>query len=180
MLTPINPTLTTEAGLVLKNVGRIEDIDTRMEVRTDANLRSWQCSRILRRDFNLVTAKMYIKCRDKRDRRQVKDLISEFVLRSEFLKAESELCELSYDLQVGTVPLRIVSPEASLLYKTFMDIDLVIAKLTCAEMDQRLTHEKAQEMPLDVFCAYSDLKTYVLGVTQMKTAAELGQENGIL
>lgn len=180
MPTPINPTITTEAGLVLKNVGRIEDIDTRLEVRIDANLRSWQCSRMLRRDFNLVTAKMYIKCRNKNDKRQVKSLIEEFVLQSEFLKAESELFELSYDLQVGSVPLRIVSPEASLLYKTFMEIDLVIAKLTCAELDLRLSHEKLQEMPQDVFCAYSDLKTYVLGVTQMKTAAELGQENGIL
>ena len=58
---------------------------------------------------------MYIKCRNKNDKRQVKSLIEEFVLQSEFLKAESELFELSYDLQVGSVPLRIVSPEASLL-----------------------------------------------------------------
>lgn len=179
MASELNPTTTTDDGLVLKNTARIEDIASRIDVRVDARLTSWKCNRIIRRDFNLVSAKLYIRCRDKGSRHQVLGLLEEMVLQSEFLKGESSQYAISIVITPTIVPLRIVSPEASMLYKTLIAIDESITRFHCAHLDGIVTRDQLHAAPEMALAAYSDLKTYVLGSVSKRTAGELGRDNGI-
>lgn len=179
MASELNPTTTTDDGLVLKNAARVEDIATRIDVRVDARLTSWKCNRLIRRDFNLVTSKMYIRCRDRASRHQVLGLLEEMVLQSEFLKAESSQYEISHALPPTIIPIRIVCPEASMLYKTLVAIDESITRFHCAYLDGIATKDKLHGAPEEALAAYFDLKHYILGSLAKQTADEMGRDNGI-
>lgn len=168
----------TESGLVLKNVRRVEEIRTKLEVNIDAVFLTWQVCRPIRRDFHLVTSKLYIKSLKPECRSQIADLCNEFVLQTEFLKAECTQYVLNYDQGATLVPLRIVNRDAGLIYKTFKDVDDVMARLQCAQTDLLISRDQANEMVRPVFEAFSSIKSYALQ-NNTRTAAELGKEIGI-
>lgn len=179
MASELNPTTTTDDGLVLKNAARVEDIATRIDIRVEARLTSWKCNRLIRRDFNLVTSKMFIRCRDRTLRYQVLGLLEELVLQSEFLKAESSQYAISHALPTTIIPIRIVCPEASMLYKTLIAIDDSITRFHCAYLDEIVTLNTLQGAPEEALAAFSDLKHYILGTSAQQTAHEMGRDNGI-
>lgn len=168
----------TESGLVLKNVRRVEEIRTKLEVNINAVFFTWQVCRPVRRDFHLVTSKLYIKSLKPELRSQIGALCDEFVLQTEFLKSECAQYVLNYDLGATHVPLRIVNRDAALIYKTFKDVDEIMARLQCAQTDLLISREKANEIVRPVFEAFSSIKSYALQ-NNTRTAAELGKDIGI-
>lgn len=179
-----NPPIVIESGHVLKNAARIEDLRTNMEHRVEVPLTSWECSRILRRDFYIVTASMFKTCSrrgNEHRRSEVRRLLLELVLQGEVFDGESSAYEMTRDIPLdSTVPLRVVSGEANLLLRTFMNADKAMARLQCAVSDGLINREGRMRMFQDFIGPYMDLKKYVLGKPESnKTAAELGEELGV-
>lgn len=173
-------TAVTDDGLVVKNVAKIEQINVRMESRITARFLSWQVSREVRRDFLLLSSKMYKRAANKTFRRQVADLMSELAMQCELLKDETKGFETPVDMPQMEVPLRIVSAEAGLLFRIFNEADLPIATLTYASVSGVITRERQDELISPFLQAYKDLKVYIIGQQQSeKTAAELGREGGV-
>lgn len=168
----------TSSGLVVKHTERIAQIHTRMEVNIEPLIQTWQISRWVRRDFNYVSTKMYLKCLHRPSKVQVRDLLAEVVVQSEFLQSYAVQFEMSFDLGGDPVPIRLVSPEAAMLYKTIMVVDNSMARLHCAQTDLKLSYKDATDIILPFFSALSDLKHYCLN-TKQKTSAEIAAENGI-
>lgn len=179
-----NPPIVIESGHVLKNAARIEDIHTRMELRREVPLTSWECSRILRRDFNLVTSSMFKACTrrsDENKRSEIRRLLVDFVLQGEMFDGESSTYEMTREIEVlNIVPLRVVSSEANLLLRTFVTADKAMARLKCAVSDGLINEDGRTQMFQGFITPYMDLKNYVLGTRKSeKTADELGKELGV-
>lgn len=179
MASELNPTTTTADGLVLKNQGLIEDIITRTEIRVEAAFVSWQCSRIVRRDFNLVTRKMFIRARDKVGRQQVMGFMEELQLQAGSLKDESLKYELESVSAPTVFPLRLVTPEATMLYKSLLVMDAAIARFYSAYMNGHIGKNQYEDSPIKAITAYNSLKSYVMSTSVNRTASEIGKERGI-
>jgi hypothetical protein len=178
-------TLISNEGLVIKNAGKIEEIITKIEMRTEAQFLSWQVCRAMRRDFNLLSAKIFKGSLQEHQKKyfkaQIRDLMMEMVLQGEFLKAESSEYKLTYEPEIQVVPLRIVSPETGLLYRIFSEVDLPIATLACASFNGILSKKNFDNLIASFFSSYSDLKSYLIGYNKQfeKSAAEIGRDEGI-
>lgn len=170
----------TEDGLVIKNTARIERIESRMEKRLTVQVFSWQISRVIRRDFNLLSAKMYMRGQDKKQKAQISELLLELSLQSASLKAESTNFSDDPNPTIRELPIRIVSPESAMLYQALKEADKVYARLGFAYREHQITERSFNERCHSFESAYSDLKRYIIGIaTSNKTAAEIGQEKGI-
>lgn len=173
--------LITEEGLVLKNVAKIEDITTRLERRVEIDTRSWQISRHLRRDFNLIASKIYkITSANKDGRYAVHDLLMEIALQaSEFGTQSSEFSEHG-EGEVRKLELRLISAESSMLFNALRQVDLSYARTNFAIEQTQLTHRRQGEMAEGFEIAYAGLKKYLFAKQPTKTADELGREMGII
>jgi hypothetical protein len=176
-------TVITGDGLALKNVDKIGALNTNIDSQVVARFLSWQVSREVRRDYHLVTSKLFKRSRDKVFRAQAKSLLVEMVVQGEFLKESAlEYPAPPSDLVVPMeVPLRVVSPEAGLLYRAFSEADAPIAALNHASKTDVISKEHMEQLVKPFLDAYKDFKSFVMGQQQLstKTAAELGAEGGI-
>lgn len=173
-------TAVTEDGLTLKNLGKITAITSRMGCEIQANLASWQVSRTIRRDFYLVTATLYKRSADSSFRRQVQELLLEMVLQAENLASYCRNLESNPDTSCQRFPLRLVSAEASQLYRAFKQADASLGKLNYALTSGALSREQFSHYSVNFDLAYGDFKKYVIGAQQSnKTAGEIGAEQGI-
>lgn len=176
-------TAVTEDGLHLKHVAKIESLTTNLDSRLTARILSWQVSRTIRRDFNKVTTKLFMRGRDSVFKTQAKDLLVEFSVQGEFLKAAAAEYPLPPSDIVAPVeiPLRIVSAEAGLLMRVFRECDGPIAALNHATSTGAISKETKEEIMQPWERAFKDFKSYVIGENRQssKTAAELGAEGGI-
>jgi hypothetical protein len=175
-------TAVTDDGLVLKNIDKVENLNTKIDSRVTGRFRSWQICRDVRRDFHLVTSKLFKRSRDRVFMAQAKDLLGELVVQGEFLKEAAANFPEPPENAVGVseVPLRIVSPEAGLLYRAFREVDGSIAALNHASKTEKIPRFEAEEKIQAFLTAYKYFKSYVIGKQQSeKSAAELGAEGGI-
>jgi hypothetical protein len=182
MASEMNPTTITDDGLVLKNTGMIEDIITRLEHRADVDLVSWQISRILRRDYNIVSKKMFIRCRDRNGREQVRGLIEELMLQAEMLRGESlkyEAFKETHPLVPTALVLRVVSPETMQMLKALLVIDQAIGLVKSANIAGHVDKSTMEAFPVVALKAYTDVKQYVMGTISTGTATELAREQGV-
>ncbi|WP_143450326.1 hypothetical protein [Janthinobacterium sp. BJB446] len=176
---PVNTSI-TEDGFVLKNVDKIECIRTRMDSRMTVSLYSWQASREIRRDFNLLSCKIFTRGQDKRFLAQVRELLLEMVTEGEFLKADALPFFDGALPEPMHFPLRIVCPEAGLLLRAFQDADKPIAYLNLAASSGKLDRIAANDMAFPFLAAYRNLKMFLLGInTSKETAQALGEQAGI-
>jgi hypothetical protein len=150
-----NKILTTE-GLIVRDVERINRIhcDAR---NIDVAPRSWQCSRWIRREFNLVSYKMFFVMRNPSARRKVRQLLDDVREEADVLESMARKYELPDIAAQAPLHLRLVSNEAEILIDAVMAVDKAIVKL------------KAQERPDDIdnssnvfFAACARLKKCVL------------------
>lgn len=165
--------------LVVRNVDRINEIFSRTEMQVIARIKTWQVGRIVRREYYYVTAKLFLKLKDRRQRETINDLMGEFVMQTEFLKAACVDFPINYDLGCQTVPLRIVCREAFMLYKTLMDFDEAVARLHCAQVDQRISADDAERLMQPVMVAFCGFKGFVENL-KPKSSTEIAQERGLM
>jgi hypothetical protein len=179
---PAVPTVAlTQEGRVIKNIHKIEGINSHVESRIVATFYSWQVSREMRRDFNLLSAKIVTRARSQSTKRQIHEMLMEMRLQAQLLQTEAERFPIMQLASPEEVSLRIVAPLAALLYRVFNEADLSIARLTEASKSGIIMQSNQESIVAPFFIAYKDLKGYLLGsaISNTKTAAQLGQEIGI-
>jgi hypothetical protein len=170
----------TGCGLVVKNVARLAAVQARMELLTVAHFHAFQICRSVRRDFNLISAKMYMRSSKKELRAQIQELLLEVQIEAENLKAESLAFGASPEPDIRTVELRLVSAESAVFFKSLMLADEVIGRLNFACKNQVITTDNIEMRIAPFYRAYTDLKLFVVGGQRTdKTAAQLGNEGGI-
>jgi len=178
----VAPTKTlTQEGRVIKNVHKIEYINAPVDTRIVANFYSWQVSREIRRDFNLLSAKIVMRARTDTAKKRIHEMLMEMRLQAQLLVTESERLPVRQLAMPQEVDLRIVAPLAATLYRVFNEADMSIARITEASKSGDIMQSNADSLLEPFFTAYKDLKLYILGtaIGNTKTAAELGQEIGI-
>lgn len=179
---PDSPTtVKTQQGRVVKNAHKIERLNTVVDTRITARFYSWQISREIRRDFNLLSNKLVMRVKTESARRQVHELLMEIRLQAQLLQTEAERFPILQLASPQEVELRIVTPLAALLYRVLNEGDLSVARLTEASKTGLILQSNQESIVAPLFLAYSDLKHYLLSkeISSTKTAAQLGREHGI-
>jgi hypothetical protein len=145
--------------LVVKNVERIEAIIVPGEdKRRDAVLYTYVFSRMMRRDFNLTSIKLFFFCK-KDDQRQL--------VRQHLLSLKEEAIVLAdsayrYEMPRGQVysstVMRIITDEADQLFEALLLADRSLYKLMHSPMA-----EVAEENLIPFMRAYNSLRQKVIG-----------------
>lgn len=150
-------------ALIVKGVDRIEAINTPLDERVEANFRAWQICRVFRRDFNKFTAKMFVTCRNPSNLHKIRPMLLDIKEEAEILSNMARRFEMPKDLPFTTIPLRIVSEEARLLYEAIITVDWAVAKMIhSGEMDEmNKMNEKAMDDCAHFFKAYNRLKRFI-------------------
>lgn len=185
MIADENPhELKTASGLVVKNTGRIEEVQTSLEVRTERDFYSWQVCRIVRRDWNLVCNKMFIAMRSKDLQRksELLDLLDQLAMEAEIFRADVQVFDITQEMEIrGTVEMRIVSKEAHLLLRSLVSADRAMIRLYSAVIDGHTNKSDCEAKFNHWVGHYMDLKRFVLGQPKStqsanEIAAALGVE----
>lgn len=116
--------------LVIKGVERIESILLqRQDVRLDAELRSHVISRVMRRDFNLTSVKMFWYTKAFNRRQNALRMLLDLQAEAERLEDLARPYEMPSTPLVATCSMRIISNEAQLLFDALMLADRSLYKL---------------------------------------------------
>lgn len=170
----------TEDGLVLKNMHRIEQIESRLESRVHAEVQSWQIGRILRRDYHIMSAKMYkIGC-NKQNRMVIRELLLELALQTADMTSECKAYEPNGSTATQSIPVRIVCAEAASFLNTLKQADASYAIINWGYEHKQITDRRRNELTMGFEAAYGDLRTFLFGKPKSnKTAGEIAKEMGI-
>lgn len=146
----------TEQGLKLKGVEKIHRIrcDARYQ---DVVLQTWQFGRIVRRDFNLLSYKLFFAMLRDDQRRKIRQLFHNLMEEAEVLEALARRYELPESSDPTALNLRIVSEESLRLLEALQAADKALFKLKNSEMT-----EVAEENCTPFFVAYHRLKNTLL------------------
>lgn len=171
---------TTSNGLVLKNTNRIDTIRSRFAYEFTMTCLSWQISRNMRRDFNIMSSYIFSQCqRNHPNRSRVNDFLLELHLQAEELSAKSKIFEVDTSTGKETeIPIKVVSSETALLYKAMKIADDAMARLNGAHENGLLTMDRRENMAYDFMSTFSNLRRMLISGGK-KTASQLGQEIGI-
>lgn len=173
-------TLTVD-GLMFKHVDQVEMINVRFEERVEATSLSWQVSRYLRRDFNFVVTKLFHREVRRLGQREVRQLLDEMRQQAEILLGACRHFADPVEPTLRTVPLRLISPTAASLFRTFMVADKAYAKLNNVVATNALDVREIRGYTQDFEAAFSDLKMYSLArLNSEKSAFEIAKSKGIV
>lgn len=180
-----NPTVMTAEGLVIKNLAKAEGIDAPREFRTEAVLHSWECDRILRRDFHLITPKIFkaLCARDDWRKPHIRSMLKDIQLAAETFEANCRPYPVTrqYDpSQLRRLPIRIICAEANWLYQAFLTVDQCMLRLSCAVVDGKMSLDQRRQMFRAFEVVYADLKGLVIHNRQPAgTADQLASQLGV-
>lgn len=126
----------TGQPLVIKGVERIEAIILqRPELRMDVEINTHIFSRIVRRDFNLTSVKLfwYTKAYDRRNMAQA--LLQDLADEAQALEDMARRYKMPTERKVAaTCQFRIISDESELLLRALMQADRALHKLMHSEL----------------------------------------------
>lgn len=146
----------TAQGLTLKGVEKIQRIRCDASYQ-DVVLHTWQFGRIVRRDFNLLSYKLFFAVRRDEQRRKIRSLLDDVVEEAEVLDTMTRRYELDKPSDSTVLNLRIVSDESQRLLEALQTGDKALSKLKNSEMA-----EVAEENCIPLFAAYHRLKNTLL------------------
>jgi hypothetical protein len=166
----------------LKNVSRIDEIESRMSVEEiEVMLLSSWAIRTLKRDWNIVCSKMYVFGLDSRYKARIVEDLNELHWQVDDLATvtDAELFS-SQDLSWLTpvcITLKVVSPQAASLLRAVRRWDLCMAKLLTAERTTLINKAKREGMLLGVNMAYLGFKGTAMKRAMGSTREMLQEEN---
>jgi hypothetical protein len=146
-------TMLLSDGRVMKGNAKIESIVTRYEERVTFSPYSLQCNRMLRRDFNPITAKMYMLHNRRNKREKIGQLIMELTHEANHLEQSTSKYPAPSVSTILPLPLRLISSVSRQLLEAMMTFDKAFAKVADAEGD-----EAAKQYCSDFFLYYGRLK----------------------
>lgn len=165
-----------------KNITRIMDIRTNIDANVVAIIRSPTIRRWLIREFYFITGRLFILNNGHRTRtvasRKLAPLMDDLRFASGMVGADAE--HYGGDLNDKSFPpieyeLRIVSRDASTLYRELVRADQAIIRLYMAEFEQKITFAQRENMIRPVLIALLAIKHHALG-HEPKTAEQLAAE----
>ena len=171
-------TALTQQGKVLRNISRAENVDSRMERRVMAHIRSWQVARMLRRDFNLLATHIFFRMLKAapEEKKAIEQLIGEILAQAAVLKfAVKNIPGVVIDetFEVETIPVRLFSRDISFLYRAITSLDDSFARLESAFRRGVVSEKDFREMARPGRQAWSDLRVLIFGKT-WQVATESG------
>lgn len=173
----------TAGGRAVHYLDRVEGVRAARDFRLEARVTAWEIDRILRRDFNYMTHRIFKICTSGTDaeRSVVRELITEFMLHGEYFKGKSSAYEVTREIPAEYVtPMRLISAEANHLYRTLMTGDAAMMRLKCAVIDGLMSKQERTHHFAEFVMPYFQLKMVLSGQkSKAKTASELGEELGI-
>ncbi len=148
----------TADGKVLKGVDLVEAIYTKYEERTKASCLYWQNARILRRDFNLLTAKMFFKTRNPKLRGKIWEMIRSMQDEAERLTDMARKYEMPTGIVAAPVPVRLISREAKAILEAIATADRAWVKMNRGGMG-----DEASDCLGPFLSSFGKIKRYVVG-----------------
>lgn len=175
----------TDDGLVVKHVLNAERINTTNEARVEAQFVSWQICRLVRRDFNYVVTKSFHrgagkdKARAARAREQLRDLMTDIRLQSEFFLDDVTHLAVNPAPNVRVVPLRLFANFVGGLLRSMMIADKAYGRLNHAFEAGEVSEEDYRAYSRNFEMSWSAIKAYLNNGQSDQSAQELGAAQGI-
>jgi len=127
----------TSDGLVVKGVEIIKTLRTNYLVCEQHAFMSWQCSRIVRRDFHITTAKMYKYGKSAHGRHhQIEQMLRDVTDEADAIENMARKYEMPSPISAAPIELTIVSEQAHALFAALVTVDRALTKLLHSEMAQ--------------------------------------------
>lgn len=165
----------------LKNQDRIAEIRSRMLAHQTVTLRTSYCSRHMRRDFNIASAKMYVYSLDRQYREKIVEALSDLHWQISILAADPALLtfgELDVSwLTAGTFDFVMVSPESASMFRALRKVDDLVARLFSAERQNLITREQRQALLSPINLAYVGFKQVAMKLSAKSIDGLLSEAN---
>lgn len=145
--------------LVIKGVQRIESIKIQGEdVRIDAEMRSHVISRVMRRDFNLTSVKLFWYTKGYNRRKTAKYMLDDLQAEADRMEDLARPYEMPTGPAAATCSMRIISGEAKLLFDALMLADRSLHKLMHSPLA-----EVAEDNAVPFLRAFAMLRKEIFG-----------------
>lgn len=145
--------------LAIKNVDRIEGIKVEGEDRRrEAELYTWVFSRLMRRDFNLTTVKLFFFCKKQGGRQVARDLLASLTEEARVLEDMVLRYEMPATPVFSSCVMRILTDEAQELFEALVTVDRALHKMMHSPLA-----EVADENLIPFMRAYTALRKKVFG-----------------
>lgn len=146
----------TAQGLTLKGMEKIQRINCDASQK-DVLLRTWQLSRIVRRDFNLLSYKLFFALRRREVAQRVRRALDDLVEEADVLANMTRKEKLPTPDESTLLNLRIVNADCDRLIDALITADRALAKMKESDMA-----EVADDNCSRFYIAYARLKNILL------------------
>lgn len=145
--------------LTIKNVDRIEAIQAPGgDKRCEAVLYTWEYSRVMRRDFNLTSIKLFFFCKRPGGLVVARDLLSSLTEEAQVLEDMALRYEMPDEPVFSSCVMRILTDETQQLFNALVTADRAFHKLKHSPMG-----EVAEDNLIPFMRAYNALRQKVIG-----------------
>lgn len=143
-------------GLVVKGVDRVLAVKARHEEVVTNKVYTWQISQTLRKDVNVVVAKMFHKRLRTENRFRIRALLIDLQEEAQALVGISQRLELPAKALSDTVSHKVFCEEDKMMVEALVDVDRALAKMLNSEMA-----EVAVDNCASFFASFGRLKNFV-------------------
>jgi hypothetical protein len=148
--------------LAIKNVDRIEAIKVDGEDRRcEAELYTWVFSRLMRRDFNLTSVKLFFFCKKQGKHEVARDLLMNLTEEARVLEDMALRYEMPAAPVFSACVMRILTDEAQELFDALVTVDCALHKMMHSPMA-----EVAEANLVPFMRAYTALRQKVFGFSK--------------
>jgi hypothetical protein len=161
--------------LVIKGVERIEATNVPGEdVRRDAELYTYVLSRVMRRDFNLTSVKLFWYVKGYHRRIKAKEMLHDLMAEAERLEDLARPYEKPACAPAATCTMRIISDEANLLFDALITADRALHKLMHSPLA-----EVAEENTAPFMRSFTSLRRVVFGYFDDRHSSATEQDGAV-
>lgn len=149
----------TGQQLAVKNVDRIEAIQVPGgDTRCEAALYTWVFSRIMRRDFNLTSVKLFFFCKKPGQLSVARDLLQTLTEEAQVLTDMSHRYEMPAAPIFSSCVMRVITQEAQQLFDALLAADRALHKMQHSPLA-----EVVDDNLVPFMRAYNALRQKVIG-----------------
>jgi hypothetical protein len=154
-----DPSSPSAQQLAVKNVDRIEAIHAPGgDKRCEAALYTWEYSRVMRRDFNITSIKLFFFCKKPGGLLVARDLLRTLTEEAQVLEDMALRYEMPDDPVFSRCVMRILTDETQHLFDAIVTADRAFHKLKNSAMG-----EMAEDNLIPFMRAYNALRQKVIG-----------------
>lgn len=161
---------------ILKNLHKLDRIRAKYRATTDVWVLASPIARVLRRDWCLVTSKMFLNVAETPSlEAKIRNELQELHWQIDDLADQVKIFPFARDTSWVTprpMTIDIVHPLAASWLRAMMKMDKVFVDLVCAEKAERITRRQRFSLLLPSQLAYMGFKATSMQL-QLKTASEL-------